>query len=90
MFSAGQRCLPATASLELLYLLLLLLVMRKETAAAVPLEQVLVVGDSGLGKTTLVKTLLSTPGERLQVCPAAAQRTVTCCGTIAYTLAGSS
>lgn len=29
--------------------------------------QVLVVGDSGLGKTTLVKTLLSTPGERLQV-----------------------
>jgi hypothetical protein len=25
------------------------------------------VGDSGLGKTTLVKTLLSTPGERLQV-----------------------
>eukprot|EP00878_Enallax_costatus_P001286 GHUV01001431.1.p1 GENE.GHUV01001431.1~~GHUV01001431.1.p1 ORF type:complete len:488 (+),score=166.50 GHUV01001431.1:223-1686(+) len=29
--------------------------------------KVLVVGDSGLGKTTLVKTLLSTPGERLQV-----------------------
>lgn len=33
----------------------------------VSLLQVLVVGDSGLGKTTLVKTLLSTPGERLQV-----------------------
>jgi septin family protein len=32
------------------------------------LLQVLIVGDSGLGKTTLVKTLLSTPGERLQVC----------------------
>jgi hypothetical protein len=31
------------------------------------LLQVLIVGDSGLGKTTLVKTLLSTPGERLQV-----------------------
>eukprot|EP00879_Flechtneria_rotunda_P014507 GHRR01015159.1.p1 GENE.GHRR01015159.1~~GHRR01015159.1.p1 ORF type:complete len:440 (+),score=148.56 GHRR01015159.1:748-2067(+) len=29
--------------------------------------KVLVVGDSGLGKTTLVKTLLSTSGERLQV-----------------------
>jgi hypothetical protein len=29
--------------------------------------KVLIVGDSGLGKTTLVKTLLSTPGERLQV-----------------------
>lgn len=29
--------------------------------------KVLVVGDSGLGKTTLIKTLLSTPGERLQV-----------------------
>lgn len=33
------------------------------------LLQVLIVGDSGLGKTTLVKTLLSTPGERLQVGP---------------------
>lgn len=31
------------------------------------LPQVLVVGDSGLGKTTLIKTLLSTPGDRLQV-----------------------
>lgn len=29
--------------------------------------KVLVVGDSGLGKTTLVKSLMSTPGERLQV-----------------------
>lgn len=29
--------------------------------------KVLVVGDSGLGKTTLIKTLLSTPGERLSV-----------------------
>jgi hypothetical protein len=31
------------------------------------LLQVMVVGDSGLGKTTLIRTLLSTPGERLQV-----------------------
>jgi ATPase subunit of ABC transporter with duplicated ATPase domains len=29
--------------------------------------KVLIVGDSGLGKTTLIKTLLSTPGERLTV-----------------------
>jgi len=29
--------------------------------------KVMVVGDSGLGKTTLVRALLSTPGERLQV-----------------------
>lgn len=29
--------------------------------------KVMVVGDSGLGKTTLIRTLLSTPGERLQV-----------------------
>ncbi len=27
----------------------------------------MVIGDSGLGKTTLVRALLSTPGERLQV-----------------------
>ncbi|KAF6259065.1 septin-like protein [Scenedesmus sp. NREL 46B-D3] len=36
-------------------------------AVLVLVLQVLIVGDSGLGKTTLVKTLLSTPGERLQV-----------------------
>jgi septin family protein len=29
--------------------------------------KLLIVGDSGIGKTTLVRTLLSTPGERLQV-----------------------
>jgi septin family protein len=29
--------------------------------------QVLVVGDSGLGKTTLISSLLSKPGEQLQV-----------------------
>ena len=27
----------------------------------------MVVGDSGLGKTTLIKSLMSTPGERMQV-----------------------
>lgn len=29
--------------------------------------KVLVVGDSGLGKTTLISSLLSKPGEQLQV-----------------------
>ena len=29
--------------------------------------KIMVVGDSGLGKTTLIKSLLSAPGERLQV-----------------------
>jgi len=41
--------------------------LRCTYAVAPVMLQVLVVGDSGLGKTTLVKTLLSTPGERLQV-----------------------
>lgn len=35
--------------------------------AAGSTSQVMVVGDSGLGKTTLVRSLMSTPGERLQV-----------------------
>ncbi len=33
--------------------------------------KLLVVGDSGLGKTTLIRSLVSTPGERLQVAAAA-------------------
>lgn len=43
------------------------LYMQLHGAVLVLVLQVLIVGDSGLGKTTLVKTLLSTPGERLQV-----------------------
>eukprot|EP00798_Chlamydomonas_sp_ICE-L_P016149 gene16149-22309_t len=31
--------------------------------------KLLIVGDSGLGKTTLIRTLMSTPGERLQDTP---------------------
>lgn len=31
-------------------------------------SKLMVVGDAGLGKTTLIKTLLSIPGQKVQVC----------------------
>ena len=42
--------------------------MRSSRFLALPdTSQLIVVGDSGLGKTTLIKSLISIPGERVSV-----------------------
>jgi GTPase SAR1 family protein len=48
----------------------------------VSVAQLIVVGDSGLGKTTLVKALMSTPGERLQVTAGWGGDRITATGTL--------